>query len=76
MLKNLDNTWVNHGIFVSLEKWKLSSNFYFVELQNEMAKLKHRVQVAEEERELAVEKERETKLRVNYIDYMEFIHVS
>ena len=50
--------------------------FYFVELQNEMAKLKHRVQVAEEERELAVEKERETKLRVNYIDYMEFIHVS
>ena len=50
--------------------------FYFVELQNEMAKLKHRVQVAEEERELAVEKERETKLRVNYIDYMEFIYVS
>ena len=50
--------------------------FYFVELQNEMAKLKYRVQVAEEERELAVEKERETKLRVNYIDYMEFIYVS
>ena len=50
--------------------------FYFVELQNEMAKLKHRVQVAEEERELAVEREKETKLRVNYIDYMEFIYVS
>ena len=29
-----------------------------------MAKLKHRVQVAEEERDIAVEKERETKLRV------------
>ena len=33
-----------------------------------MAKLKHRVQVAEEERDLAVEKERETKLRVYYIE--------
>ena len=33
-------------------------------MQNEMAKLKHRVQVAEEERDIAIEKERETKSRV------------
>ena len=36
----------------------------FTDLQNEMAKLKHRVQVAEEERDIATEKEKETKLRV------------
>lgn len=38
----------------------------FVELQNEIAKLKHRVQAAEEERDIAVEKERDTKLRVRF----------
>ena len=37
----------------------------FAELQNEVAKLKHRIQVAEEERDIAVQKERETKELVN-----------
>lgn len=35
------------------------------ELQGEVAKLKHRVQVAEEDRDVAIEKEKESRLRVS-----------
>ena len=38
--------------------------FTLADLQSELAKLKHRVQVAEEERDIAVEKERDIKRQV------------